>query len=73
MKTLQKAYLTFALLFMTTLLSFGQKGVEDGSRYGHGEDSIRCLRNYSLYREYVKNDGYDDAIPFWRVVYSECP
>lgn len=65
--------MTFALLFMTTLLSFGQKGVEDGSRYGHGEDSIRCLRNYSLYREYVKNDGYDDAIPFWRVVYSECP
>jgi tetratricopeptide (TPR) repeat protein len=50
-----------------------QKGVEDGSRYGHGEDSIRCIRNLSLYREYAKNDNYDRAIPFWRIVFQECP
>ena len=50
-----------------------QKGVEDGSRYGHGEDSIRCITNYSLYREYARQGDLKSALPYWRVVYNECP
>ncbi|KPL13448.1 MAG: hypothetical protein AMS26_14435 [Bacteroides sp. SM23_62] len=50
-----------------------QKGVEDGSRYGHGEDSIRCIKNLSLYREYVKHGNYDFALGPWRIVFEECP
>ncbi|TLX77436.1 tetratricopeptide repeat protein [Labilibacter sediminis] len=69
----------FTKIFITgmiTLLaatSFGQKGVEDGSKYGHGEDSIRCLQNLSLFIEYVKQKSYADAIPSWEIAFNECP
>lgn len=41
-------------LSLGTTAVFAQKGVEDGSRFGHGEDSLRCLQNISIYSEYVK-------------------
>jgi len=67
----------FGLLISIFLFSmasgFAQKGVEDGSRFGHGADSLRCLRNYSLYRENYKQKNYQDALPYWRIVYAECP
>ncbi len=63
-----------AILFVVfSLQVFGQKGVEDGSKYGHGEDSIRCTRNYSLYYEYYQQKSYTDALPYWRIPYNECP
>jgi tetratricopeptide (TPR) repeat protein len=67
------------ILFFPVLISLlattvsAQKGVEDGSRYGHGEDSITCIKNLSLYREFVKYKNYADAIGPWRIVFSECP
>lgn len=53
--------------------AFAQKGVEDGSKFGHGEDSIRCLQNLSLFTEYVKQKSYADALESWEIVYNECP
>lgn len=50
-----------------------QKGVEDGSRYGHGEDSVRCIQNLSLYQPYAKQGDFASALEFWEVVYKECP
>ena len=50
-----------------------QKGVEDGSMYGHGEDSIRCVRSLSLSRDFVKQRDYATALPYWKVVFDECP
>ena len=50
-----------------------QRGVEDGSRYGHGDDSVRCVTNLSLYREYARQKDYKSAIKFWRIVFNECP
>lgn len=73
MKTLAKGILTTLFLTLTISLVFGQKGVEDGSKYGQGEDSIRCIKNYSLYREYYKQQNYDLAIGPWTIVYTECP
>ncbi len=73
MKTVAKGILTTLFLALFVSTAFSQKGVEDGSKYGHGEDSIRCLRNLSLYREYFKQDNYDFAKDPWKVVYSECP
>jgi tetratricopeptide (TPR) repeat protein len=69
-----KSKVLFAVVgaFISTSL-FAQKGVEDGSKYGHGEDSIRCIRNLSLYREYAKNDNYERAFPYWKIVFEECP
>jgi tetratricopeptide (TPR) repeat protein len=70
MKT--KVFTTLALLaFMTTM--FAQKGVADGSKYGHGEDSVRCRGNLSLFHEYARQKNYKDAIEPWTICYNECP
>ncbi|MBN1133040.1 MAG: hypothetical protein JXR52_12965 [Bacteroidales bacterium] len=63
--------LTLSLAMMLPLNA--QSGMEDGSRYGHGEDSINCLMNLSLYREFFKHNNYKDAISPWRKVFTECP
>ena len=69
----------FTKIFITGMITligaqaFAQKGVEDGSKFGHGEDSIRCLQNLSLFTEYVKQKSYADAIESWEIVYNECP
>ncbi len=52
---------------------------EDGSKYG--ADSVTCVMNLSLYREFYKqwkaskykNNSIDDAIKSWRKVYNNCP
>jgi len=66
------AIITLGLL-LSTVQAFSQKGVEDGSKYGHGEDSIQCLKNLSLYTELVKQDRYDEAMPYWETAFNECP
>ncbi|MEA3316964.1 MAG: tetratricopeptide repeat protein [Bacteroidota bacterium] len=73
MKTITKGFIATLLLSFVVLSSFGQKGVEDGSKYGHGKDSISCIRNISLYREYYKQNNYTDAINSWKAVYMDCP
>ena len=62
---------TISLLF--ALAAFSQKGIEDGSKYGKGQDSINCIKNLSLYREFFKHSNYKDAIAPWRVVFGSCP
>ncbi len=73
MKTLVKEILITLILMMIVSFGYSQKGVEDGSRFGHGEDSVRCIKNYSMFREYVKQKNYDLAIEPWKIVYTECP
>jgi len=73
MKATATKFLLTILILTGSFSAFGQKGVEDGSKFGKGEDSIRCVRNYSLYAEYYRQKGYDDALPYWRVVFNECP
>ena len=63
----------FFLLMMTLPDIQAQRGVEDGSRYGHGDDSVRCVTNLSLYREYARQKDYRSAIKYWRIVFNECP
>ena len=67
---------TLATMFVLSLAatnSFAQKGAEDGSKYGHGQDSINCLRNLSIYSEYVKTENYKDAYFPWKAAFEECP
>ena len=69
-------FISFTLLTVSILLStptLAQKGVEDGSKYGQGQDSINCLMNLSLYKEFFKHGNYNDAIISWRKVFNECP
>jgi len=60
-------------LILSIGASFAQTGREDGSKYGHGEDSIRCLKNLSLYGEYYKQKNFTDALVYWQQVFDECP
>lgn len=53
--------------------AFAQKGVVDGSKYGHGEDSIRCTTNLTLFADDVKQGRIADAYPKWLIVFNECP
>ena len=62
----------FALSLSATAV-FAQKGVEDGSRFGHGQDSLNCLKNISVYTEYVKTNNFKDAYPSWKAVFDETP
>ena len=38
-----------------------------------GKDSLATIQLYSLYREFYKQDNYDDAIGYWRQVYFDAP
>lgn len=71
-----KAKANLLVVFMMILAistSMAQKGVEDGSKYGHGEDSIRALQNLSMYKQFYKQQSYKDAIKSWRIVFNEAP
>lgn len=63
--------LAISLLFALPAIS--QKGIEDGSKYGKGKDSINCIKNLSLYKEFFKHNNYRDAIGPWREVFGKCP
>lgn len=73
MEKLIRQAITGTILILVSMTVWGQKGAEDGSKYGHGEDSLTCLRNLSLYREYVKYGNYKDGIIYWRMAFNECP
>ena len=65
--------LLIAGLIISMGTAFAQTGVEDGSKYGHGEDSVSCLKNLSLYSEAYKQKNYTEAYPYWKQVFDECP
>lgn len=56
-----------------TFGAYAQKGVDNGTRFGSGEDSVRCITNISLFVPYAKAGNYKDAYEFWKIVYDECP
>lgn len=62
-----------ALFALTATATMAQKGVEDGSRFGHGQDSIDCLNNISLYSENLKTKNYADAYTYWKKVFADAP
>ena len=38
-----------------------------------GKDSIECMQNISVYREFIKQKNYEDAVSPWRWAYLNCP
>ncbi|MEN8156896.1 MAG: hypothetical protein ABFS10_08090 [Bacteroidota bacterium] len=68
-----KPILLAAVSLLFVLPAISQKGIEDGSKYGKGKDSINCIKNLSLYKEFFKHNNYNDAIGPWRTVFGECP
>jgi len=62
-----------AVTALTAVSVYAQKGIETGTPFGSGEDSIRCRTNISLFIPYAKSGNFKDAYPFWKQVYDECP
>jgi tetratricopeptide (TPR) repeat protein len=61
-------------VFGTAIMSAGaQKGVDSGTPFGSGEDSIRCITNISLFTPYAKINNFQEAYPYWKEAYEECP
>ena len=60
-------------IFTFGLTLNAQTGLESGTQYGHGEDSIMCLTNYSLFSSYSKQKNYADAIEPWTYCFENCP
>ena len=46
-----------------------------GSSYAqkYGADSVKCIENLSLYKDYYRQKMYDDAYKYWKVAYDICP
>jgi len=69
-----KVILLSAIVFsVVTFTGYAQKGVQDGSAFGKGQDSIRCVQNLSLFASYAKQGDYKSAVEFWDQAYDECP
>ncbi|WP_329905052.1 tetratricopeptide repeat protein [Porphyromonas pogonae] len=69
---LKNLFLGAALALMTSSV-FAQTGVQTGTPFGSGQDSIRCRQNTSLFSSNAKNENYADAYKYWLEVYKECP
>lgn len=62
----KKAILLTGISLGGLTISFAQSGK-------YGADSAECVKNLSLYREYMKQKSYNDAIIGWRYVIKNCP
>ena len=66
----------FFLIAISLIIALGinaQKGIDTGTPFGSGEDSVRCRMHISLFIPYANSKNYKDAYPSWRIVYDECP
>ncbi|MGL4227408.1 MAG: tetratricopeptide repeat protein [Tannerellaceae bacterium] len=66
----------FLIALGCTMGIFGasaQKGVDNGTQYGSGEDSARCVKNISLFVPFAKSGDFKSAYEPWKLVYDECP
>ena len=68
-----KPILAVSLALFMAIPALSQTGMESGTKYGKGQDSINCIKNLSLYKEFFKHNNYGDAIGPWRHVFSQCP
>jgi tetratricopeptide (TPR) repeat protein len=48
-------------------------GLSVNAQTKYGTDSIACIENLSLFREYYKQKNYVDALRPWRWTFTNCP
>ncbi|MGF1586300.1 MAG: tetratricopeptide repeat protein [Bacteroidales bacterium] len=64
-----KGVLALFLVILAQTEVLGQNG-----RFGNTpEDSIRALRNLSLFSDRYRQGNFEEAMPYWRVVFKEFP
>lgn len=63
------------LIVAFALSSFTIKAQDDDkeSTGKYGKDSLQCVQNLSLYREFYKQKNYKDAYTPWQWVFCNCP
>ncbi len=72
MKSFKSLILTGLLLAAATS-SYAVKAIDNGTKFGSGEDSIRCMENVSLLNSYFKIKSYEEAYNSFKIVFDECP
>lgn len=66
--------LKLLLIVIAALSSFTIKAQDDNAGNGkYGKDSLQCVQNLSLYREFYKQKNYKDAYTPWQWVFCNCP
>jgi tetratricopeptide (TPR) repeat protein len=63
--------LTVSIVF--AFAASAQTGSASKTKFGKGQDSIDCVRSFSLYQQDFKNKDYNSAIVNWRKVFKDCP
>jgi len=58
------------LVIISFTLLLGLTSMAQGK---YGADSLKCVENLSLYRDYYKQKVYEDAYNYWKVVFEICP
>ena len=72
MKFLQVLLIPFFVLFLL-FPTKAQTGIDSGTPFGIGEDSVTCVENLRMFSTYAKNGAFKEAAEFWEKVYAECP
>ena len=62
-----------AILLLISLFSVTTFANPIFSEGKFGTDSIECVKNISVYREFVKQKNYADAVSPWRWAHLNCP
>ncbi len=70
---MKSCVVSLIISFTVAFVSYSQTGVETGTKFGFGEDSIRCGKNLSLYDQEVKQKLFDEAYEPWLIAFNECP
>ncbi|GHT21297.1 hypothetical protein FACS189430_01110 [Bacteroidia bacterium] len=73
MKRVVYQWMIGAVGFLFLAPANAQTGAASNSKYGHGADSVECVKCLSLYQQDYKNNNYVDAIVYWRKVFKDCP
>ena len=69
------AVIITGLISLSQVYSQNGEGASVQTKKGpkYGSDSASCVVHLSLYREFVKQNNFKDALPQWRWVYNNCP
>ncbi len=69
---IEKTVKILVSIILLTILGIPVSGQESTTVSEAAEDSIECMKQISIYREYVKKEYYDDATPAWRYCFNNC-
>lgn len=69
-----KKILALAAMALVSAPAFAQyEGTDVNDRIGHGEDSLKCRENLTLFGDYFKAKNYAEAYPCWKFVIEKAP